>query len=59
MNKKEKMICKMWKNYTHNCSALSEEPLYNFKIFKNAYISEDLNYIWQIKNWYRDVRIKK
>lgn len=57
MNKKQKMICRMWRNYKHNCDVSSEKPLYNYKIFKNVYNVESFNDIYNMKNWYRDRRV--
>ena len=57
MNRKQKMIYKMWKNYSYNCKKQKTNPLYKYEIFRNVYISEEYDMVYSAKNWYRNVRI--
>ena len=57
MNKRQKMIKKMWNNYTHNCDVQGVNPLYNYRVFRNCHSVESFEELLKIKNWYRDVRI--
>lgn len=58
MNKKQKMILKMWNNYSHNCNYHNTKPIYNYNVFRNAFIYEDMDFIIESKNWYKENRIK-
>lgn len=57
MNRKQKMIYRMWKNYIHNCNIQGDKPLYNYKIFRNVYQMESFEEILNTKKWYKDKRI--
>lgn len=56
MNKKQKIIVTMWKNYDHNCKVRGSEPLYNYKKFRWAYITEDIESLLEEKELYKDIR---
>lgn len=58
MNRKQKMIYKMWKNYSHNCKTQGVDPLHKYEVFRNMYASESYDITYSVKNWYRNVRIK-
>lgn len=57
MNKKQKMVYKMWRNYLHNCNMQKQEPLKKYKVFRNIYILDNFDELYKMKNWYRDIRI--
>lgn len=57
MNRKQKMVFKMWKNYSNNCKMQDTKPLNNYNVFRNVYMTENFKFLYLIKNWYRDIRI--
>lgn len=59
MNKKQKMVLKMWNNYKHNCIMQRVNPLYSYKVFRNVHMTEPFMDIYALKNSYRDMRIIK
>lgn len=57
MNKKQKIIVTMWKNYAHNCKVQRKMPLYNYRKFRWSYITEDIESLLEEKEWYKSIRI--
>lgn len=57
MNKKQKMIRKMWCNYLHNCNIHNVAPRYSYRMFRWAYNKESFDYIYGVKEWYKETRI--
>ncbi|AIY85250.1 hypothetical protein U729_3089 (plasmid) [Clostridium baratii str. Sullivan] len=58
MNRKQKMVRKMWKSYCHNCKIMNTKPLVNYNVYRNVYIKDSFDYIYKIKEWYKETRIK-
>lgn len=57
MNRKQKIVVNMWRNYSHNCNMQKTNPLHKYKVFRNVYMTEDFGTLLEMKQWYKDIRI--